>query len=329
MKVSNTKIRQRMFIVVVIGTFVFLALLIRLGFIQLWIGAALSEKAENSWRRDIPFAPSRGEILDRNGVQLAYNISSPSVMAIPAQITDAKTTAEQLAKVLQMSEEKLYPLLVKRQSSVRIQPSGRKITQEKANQVRALNLPGIVVAEDNKRYYPFGTLASHVLGFTGIENQGLSGIERNYDELLQGMKGSISYLADAKGREMPNTSDRYEEPRDGLNLVLTIDKNIQSIMERELDQAMLQYQAEHIIAIAMDPNNGEILAMSGRPTYDPGHFAEYPSESYNRNLPIWMTYEPGSTFKIITLAAALEENKIDLLHDHFYDGGAIEVAGAR
>ncbi len=329
MKVSNTKIRQRMFIIAVIGSFVFLALLIRLGFIQLWIGAALSEKAENSWRRDIPFAPSRGEILDRNGIQLAYNISSPSVMAIPAQISDAKTTAEQLAKVLQMPEDKLYPLLVKKQSSVRIQPAGRKITQEKANQVRALNLPGIVIAEDNKRYYPFGTLASHVLGFTGIENQGLSGIERNYDELLQGMKGSISYLADAKGREMPNTSDRYEEPRDGLNLVLTIDKNIQSIMERELDQAMLQYQAEHIIAIAMDPNNGEILAMSGRPTYDPGHFAEYPSESYNRNLPIWMTYEPGSTFKIITLAAALEEKKIDLLHDYFYDGGAIEVAGAR
>lgn len=329
MKVSNTKIRQRMFIIAVIGAFLFLALLIRLGYVQLWIGAALAEKAENSWRRDIPFAPSRGEILDRNGVQLAYNISSPSVMAIPAQITDAKTTAAQLAKVLQMSEDKLYQLLLKRQSSVRIKPSGRKITQEKANQVRALNLSGIVVAEDNKRYYPFGTLASHVLGFTGIENQGLSGIERNYNELLQGIKGNISYLADAKGREMPNTSDRYEKPKDGLNVVLTIDKNIQSIMERELDQAMLQYQAEHIIAIAMDPNNGEILAMSGRPTYDPGHFAEYPAESYNRILPIWMTYEPGSTFKIITLAAALEENKIDLLRDSFYDGGAIEVAGAR
>jgi stage V sporulation protein D (sporulation-specific penicillin-binding protein) len=189
-------------------------------------------------------------------------------------------------------------------------------------------LPGIVVSEDTARYYPFGDLAAHVLGITGIDNQGLTGIELAYDEYLRGINGSISYLADAAGRSMPGTSDEYAAPRDGLTLQLTIDKHIQTVLERELDNAMLKYEPNAAIAIAMDPNNGEILGMAATPDYDPARFREYPAEVYNRNLPIWMTYEPGSTFKIITLAAALEEGKVDLVHDVFFDSGEIEVGGA-
>ncbi|TMV46665.1 stage V sporulation protein D [Paenibacillus mesophilus] len=329
MKVSSVTVRRRLFVALVASGILFAALAIRLAYVQLWIGGELAQKAEDLWRRNIPFAAKRGEIWDRSGVRLTYNVSSPSIMAIPAQVKDARATAAELARVLQMSEEDIYKSLTKRESSVYIRPGGRKITEEKAAEVRNLNLPGIEVAEDNKRYYPFGSFASHILGFTGIDNQGLTGVEASYNSELRGINGSVSYLSDAAGREMPNTSEQYQPPKDGLNLQLTIDKNIQSYLERELDQAMVQHQAKSAIGIAMDPNTGEILAMSARPTYDPTNFREYPSEVYNRNLPIWMTYEPGSTFKIITLAAALEEKKVDLKRDSFFDPGFIEVGGAR
>lgn len=329
MKVSSVTVRRRLFAALVISGILFAALTVRLAYVQLWIGGELAQKAEDLWRRNIPFAAKRGEIWDRSGVRLTYNVSSPSIMAIPAQIKDARATAGELARVLQMNEDDIYKSLTKRESSVYIRPGGRKITEEKAAEVRNLNLPGIEVAEDNKRYYPFGSFASHILGFTGIDNQGLTGVEASYNSELRGINGNVSYLSDAAGREMPNTSEQYQPPKDGLNLQLTIDKNIQSYLERELDQAMVQHQAKNAIGIAMDPNTGEILAMSARPTFDPTNFREYPSEVYNRNLPIWMTYEPGSTFKIITLAAALEEKKVDLKRDTFFDPGFIEVGGAR
>jgi len=329
MRVSNVTVRRRLFVALMIGTFIFMALIVRLAYVQLWIGPELAGKAEASWRRDIPFAPKRGEILDRGGVALTYNVSTPSIMAIPVQLTDARAEAAKLAAVLGAAEDDIFKQITKKERINRIQPAGRKVTVEKAQEVRALNLPGIVVSEDNKRYYPFGTLAAHVLGFTGIDNQGLTGVESKYNSELTGIPGSISYMADAAGRQMKGTTDEYVEPKDGLNLQLTIDSHIQSILERELDQAMVKYQAKDVIAIAMDPNNGEILAMGSRPTYEPGNFRNYPVETYNRNLPIWMTYEPGSTFKIITLAAALEEKKVDLKNEQFFDPGYIEVGGAR
>ncbi|WP_127579631.1 stage V sporulation protein D [Paenibacillus koleovorans] len=329
MKVSNVTVRRRLFLALVISTILFAALIVRLGYVQLWLGSELAMKAEDSWRRNIPFAAKRGELWDRNGTRLAYNVTSPSIMAIPAQVKDPDTAARELARILEMSEGSVRALITKRESIVKINPGGRKITEEKAEEVRKLGLPGIVAAEDNKRYYPFGSFASHVLGFTGIDNQGLTGIELSYNKELTGRLGSVSYLADARGGTMPNSSDRYTPPQDGLTLQLTIDKQIQSFIERELDQAMLQFQAKHIIAIAMDPTTGEILGMSSRPTYEPANYKDYPTETYNRNLPIWMTYEPGSTFKIITLAAAIEEKKVDLKNEHFYDPGFIEVGGAK
>lgn len=327
MKVSSVTLRKRLFFALVTGLLLYVALIFRLGYVQLGIGERLTQQAEDSWRRNIPFAAERGEIWDRNGVRLVYNITTPTVMAIPAQIVDPEMTASKLSSVLSMTEKELLSIITKQAMIVNIQPGGRKISMEKAEEVRALNLPGIVVTEDNKRYYPYGNLASHVLGFTGIDNQGLTGVESYYESYLRGVSGSISFMADASGREIPNTSDEFIPPKDGLHLQLTIDKQIQSILERELDQAVMQFQPDHAIGIVMDPNNGEILAMASRPDYEPGNYQQYPSSVYNRNLPIWMTYEPGSTFKIITLAAALEEGKVDLYNDHFHDPGYIEVAG--
>ncbi|OXS62444.1 stage V sporulation protein D [Cohnella sp. CIP 111063] len=328
-KISQVTVRKRLYIALVFAVFAFGALVIRLGYVQLWAGDEITKKAEDSWRRNIPFEAKRGEIVDRNGVRLAYNVSSPTIYAVPVQIKDKRGTAKQLAGHLGMSEDQLFKKLSTRASSVELKPGGRKITTEKAQEIRNLGLPGIMVTEDNKRYYPYGNMASHVLGFTGSYNQGLTGLELRYDQRLTGLRGSVSYLSDAAGRKMPQSSDQYVPPQDGLTLQLTIDQTIQSVVERELDQAVLQYQPDGVIAIAMNPNTGEIYAMGSRPTFEPDKYQEVSSEVYNRNLPIWMTYEPGSTFKIITLAAALEEKKVDLENERFYDPGHIEVAGAK
>ncbi|OCT17101.1 stage V sporulation protein D [Paenibacillus pectinilyticus] len=328
MRASNVTVRRRLFTALIIGTVIFTALIVRLAYVQLWIGQDLASKAEDSWRRVINYAPKRGEIQDRNGVTLTYSITTPTIVAIPVQIQDAHATAAKLAQVLEGNEDDIYKQITKKTSQNNIRPSGRKITIEKAQEVRMLQLPGIVVAEDNKRYYPYGSLAAHILGFAGID-KGLTGIESKYNTQLTGIPGSIAYMTDAAGRTLQGTTDKYTAPIDGLNVKLTIDSHLQSVMERELDQAMVQYQAQNVLAIMMDPNTGEILAMGSRPTYDPAKYMDSPAETYNRNLPIWKTYEPGSTFKIITLAAALEEKKVDLNNEQFYDPGSIEVGGAR
>ena len=328
MKISQVTVRRRLFLVLIGVIIAFGVLAIRLGYVQLWNGAKLSKLAEDSWRREIEFTAKRGDIVDRNGVKLAYDVSTPTLYAVPVQVKDPRGTAATLAPLLGMDEDKLYAMLTKKAKDVRLQPGGRRITPELANQIRALKLPGIVVAEDSKRFYPYGTLAANILGFTGYSD-GLNGVELKYNDLLKGINGNVSSLVDAAGNPMPESSQKYDPPRDGLTLELTIDQTIQSIVERELDQAVLQYQPNSAIAIAMDPNTGEVLAMASRPTFNPSNYQAVDPTVYNRNLPIWMTYEPGSTFKIITLSAALEEGKVDLKHEMFYDPGYTEVGGAR
>ncbi|WP_264737114.1 stage V sporulation protein D [Cytobacillus firmus] len=328
MRVSNVTVRKRLTVALFVGILVFFIIDLRLGYVQFFLGNLLTDGAKELWSRDIPFEPERGEIVDRNGVPLATNVSAPTVYVVPRQIKDPADAAEKLAAVLNMSKEKAYQLITKRASSVKI-PEGRKISHEKAKEIRALEIEGIYIGEDSKRHYPFGNYLSHVLGFSGIDNQGLMGLELYYDEELKGKKGSVKFYANAKGERMNDMADDYKPPVDGMDLKLTIDSKIQTIVERELDIAQAEYNPDGIIAIAMNPNNGEILAMASRPDFDPANFRNVPPEIYNRNLPIWSTYEPGSTFKIITLAAALEEGKVDLEKDHFHDPGSVEVGGAR
>ena len=171
-------------------------------------------------------------------------------------------------------------------------------------------------------------MLSHTLGFVGIDNQGLSGIELMYDEYLTGSYGSIKYFSDAKGQKL-KLSEVYEQPQNGVNITLTVDYEIQAVLERELDNAVSKYNPDQALGIVMDPNSGEILAMASRPSFSPSNYEDYTTEEINRNLPIWSTYEPGSTFKIITLATALEEKLIDLDKDQYYDGGSITVENAR
>lgn len=329
MRVSNVTVRKRLFIVLLGGILLYIALGTRLGYVQLVKGKWLTEQAIELWNRDIVFEAKRGKILDRHGEILAYNISAPSVLVFPAQIQNPEETARKLANSLGMSEEKVYRLITQRELSVRIHPEGRKLSAEKAREIQSFRLPGVMIAEDSKRHYPNGEFLAHVLGFAGIDNQGIVGSELIYDHILKGTPGRVSFSADAKGKRMPNQPELYTPPKDGNDLVLTIDSGIQKIMEREVELAVATYNPDHVIAIAMNPNSGEILAMTSRPDYDPGQFQAYSPDIYNRNLPVFSIYEPGSTFKIITLAAALEEGKVDLEHDHFHDQGHVTVAGAR
>jgi stage V sporulation protein D (sporulation-specific penicillin-binding protein) len=328
MRVSNVTVRKRLMIAMLVGILIFLIIDVRLGYVQFVLGDKLTGQAKGSWSRNIPFEPERGEIIDRNGVPLATNISAPTVYVIPRQVKDPAATSEKLAAVLNIPKENAYRQITEGKSIIRIK-EGRKISHEKAKEIRALGLEGVYIGEDSKRHYPFGSYLSHVLGFSGVDNQGLMGLELYYDKELSGERGAVKFYANAKGERMDDMADDYEQPVDGLDLKLTIDTKIQTIMERELDIAEATYNPDGIIAIAMDPNNGKILGMSSRPTFDPANFRNVSQEVYNRNLPVWSSYEPGSTFKIITLAAALEEGKVNLEKEHFHDSGSVEVAGAR
>jgi len=313
-------------IVLLVGLCIFAIIDARLGYVQFFLGDWLSQGAEDLWSREIPFEPKRGEIVDRNGIPLATNISAPTVYIFPRQVKNPAETAEKLAEVLNAPKEEIYRQITQKQLIVRLK-EGRKISHELSAKVRQLGLSGVYIGEDFKRYYPFGDYLSHVLGFTGIDNQGLTGLELQYDKELKGKRGSVQFFADAKHNRLEDKADEYEPPVDGLTLKLTIDSKIQTIVERELDNAEAQYNPESIIALAMDPNTGEILAMSSRPDFDPSSYQDVSPEIYNRNLPIWSTYEPGSTFKIITLAAALEENKVNLRRERFHDKGSVVING--
>lgn len=327
--ISTITVKKRMITVFLFGLFVFLIINIRLGYVQFIAGDQLTEQATDLWSRDIVFEPDRGYILDTNGGILAENVSAPSVVVIPRQINEPEKTAEILAEVLNLSYDKALEYVTKSASSVSIHPEGRKLSEEKEELLRTMHLDGVYLAKDSKRHYPYGDYLSHVLGFTGIDNQGLMGLELYHDEKLKGKKGSLSYYSDAKGRRIDSLADIYYPPEDGLHLKTTINSSVQSIMERELNLAVAKYNPDGALAIAVNPKNGEILGMTSRPSFNPENYQEVDASIFDRNLPIWSTYEPGSTFKIITLAAALEEEVVDLEEDHFHDHGQVTVGGSR
>lgn len=327
MRVSAVTVRRRLIFILIAGMFIFGIFTARLAYVQFYMNGWLTRQALDSWSRQIPYEAERGDILDRNGEVLATNVSRPSVLVVPKQVRDPVKTAEKLARVLNASKEHIYQLITKKASTVYIKPEGRKISNEKAAEVRSLHLPGVFIAEDFKRHYPYGRFLSHVLGFAGVDNQGLIGLESYYDDLLKGVRGHVDFYSDAQGNRMSSLKDKYVPPKDGLDLVLTIDHRVQTIIERELDQTEQKYHPDNAIAIAMNPNTGEILGISTRPDFNPENYQNVAPEIYNHNLPIWRTYEPGSTFKVITLAAALQEHLVDLQHDSFYDPGYITVAG--
>ena len=320
-------IHSRMKIALLIITFVFIVIIARVFYIQVIDYKKLNKYAGNLWSRNLPIKADRGLIYDRNGVVLADNVTTTSLVLIPNQIKDKEGTTQKLAEILGVSYEDMYKHVSKKTSIERVHPEGRQLSYETADKIKDLKLDGVYLVKESKRSYPYDTYLAHTLGFVGVDNQGLSGIELTYDKYLTGEDGAIKYYSDAKGNKL-KLNEVYEQPQDGMNITLTINNEIQSSLERELDNAVTKYDPDRAIGIVMDPNNGEILAMSARPNFSPSNYQNYSLEEINRNLPIWATYEPGSTFKIITLAAALEEGKVDLDKDTYNDSGSIKVENA-
>lgn len=289
----------------------------------------LKDRAEVNWDREIPFGGMRGEILDRNGNLIVGNRLAPTLYFMPSQNEDVQSSAHTLASVLDTDAQKLEEKMSEKAYMVKLAPEGKNITQEQAEEVAKLQLDGLYTGVDFVRHYPNGEVLSRLIGFTGYDGDGLAGIEYAYDEFLQGTGDKIRLFTDAKGVPLPHVDDGFKTGKQGASVELTIDLQMQKIVERELMQAMEKYDAEQALSIVMNPKTGEILALASAPTYDPANYQKADPSIYNRNLPVWMTFEPGSTFKIVTLAAGLEEKLIDLHHEHFYDPGYTMVANAR
>ncbi len=299
----------------------------RVFYIQVFSYDKLSSLAESLWSRKLPIGADRGEIYDRKGRVLATNLTTTSLVLIPNQIKNPEEVAQKLSEILNSDYNDMLAHVTKKTSIERVHPEGRQLSYDIASKIEELHFDGVYLVKESKRYYPYGTVLSHVLGYVGIDNQGLSGLELTYDKYLTGENGAIKYFSDGKGNRL-ELSEVYEEPQNGVNLTLTIDLDLQLAAERELDNAVMKYNPEHAIALAMDPNTGEVLAMASRPNFDSNNYQDYDTTTINRNLPIWMTYEPGSTFKIMTLASSLEEKTVNLFEDTYYDSGSVSIDGA-
>ena len=326
MFVENIHGRIRFIFVIVL--LMFIAVIIKVFYIQVIDYKKLNDLADNLWSRNLPITSDRGLILDRNGKVLADNITTVSLVLIPNQIKNKEQVSRNLATILNVKYEDMYKHVSKKISIERVHPEGRQLSYEVAEKINNLNYDGVYLVKESKRYYPYKNLLSHVLGYVGIDNQGLSGIELEYDKYLTGKSGAIKYYSDGKGNRL-DKSEVYVEPQNGVNVSLTIDLDIQKSIERELDNVVSKYNPEQALIVVADPNTGEILGMSSRPNFDSNNYKNYDINTINRNLPIWATYEPGSTFKIITLAASLEEKTINVFDDHFHDSGSIHVDSAR
>lgn len=324
----NKGIHKRIKIVLLIVLFIFAIIIAKVFYIEVIDYKKLNSLASGLWSRNLPIEADRGNIYTVDGEAIASNLTTTSLVFIPNQIKNKDLVAEKISEILDVPKGKIEEHLYKKSMMERVHPEGRRLSYEIADKIENLHFDGVYLLKESKRYYPHNEMLSHVLGYVGIDNQGLSGLELEYDDILTGEYGSIQYFSDAKGNNLERNSV-YVEPEDGLDIYLTVDYGIQSSIERELDNVVLRYNPDGAWAIAMDPNTGEILGMSSRPNFNPNSYKDYDTETINRNMAIWASYEPGSTFKILTLSAAVNEGKVDLLKDTFYDGGSVNVDGAR
>ncbi|MDE6907805.1 MAG: peptidoglycan glycosyltransferase [Lachnospiraceae bacterium] len=295
----------------------------RLGFLMLTQSEYYSEKAEQLHERERDIKAARGKIIDACGNVLAANKTVCTISVIHSQIKEPEKIIQILAKELEITEEDVRKRVEKVSSIERVKTN---VEKEVGDRIREYDLAGVKVDEDFKRYYPYGSLASKVLGFTGSDNQGIVGLEVKYDDVLQGEPGKILTLTDARGVELPDAGESRQEPVNGKNLHISLDANIQKYVEQAAYRVMQQKQADSVSIILMRPYNGEILAMVNVPEFDlndpftlntdtSGMSAEEKQDALNRmwrNGCINDTYEPGSTFKIITAAAGLEEGVVSL-----------------
>jgi cell division protein FtsI (penicillin-binding protein 3) len=295
--------------------FLLLGLIGRLWYLQILKTEEFQVRATRQHEKTIKLEAKRGKIYDRQGRELALSMEVDSIFAAPKEIKKKKDTAKKISSILQLEFREVNKKLHKRKSFVWLK---RKVDPQEADSLKKLNLAGIYFLKESKRFYPKREIASHILGFVGIDNQGLEGIEKLYDRQIKGSPGRGVIEKDALGRQIfsRNKKEDLSSPSDGSSLVLTIDEVIQYYAERELERAFQDYKAKSGTVIIMIPQTGEILALANRPTYDPNKFQEF-RPAFWRNRAITDSFEPGSTFKIVTAAGALEEGLVKK-NDLFY-----------
>lgn len=321
-------LKKRFFSLYLIMTILSLFLIIRLTYLKVYTKDNYYERALELWTRSAPVEGRRGNIYDRNGKLIVGSELAPTVVAIPKQIKDIEYASIELAKILECDKKEIKEHLSKKVSVEIVKPIGRKISVEKALEIAALKIEGIYLVSDTKRNYPYEHYLAQVIGICGIDNQGITGIEYIYNDYLKGQDGAIKIFTDAHGNLIEDLTGYYKNATSGMDIYLTIDLDLQITLERILDNAVAKYNADEIIALMISPKTGEILAMASRPTFNPGSYQDYDQSLYNQNLTIWKSFEPGSTFKIVTFAAGIEE-KVFSLNEKFVDPGYMIIDGAR
>lgn len=313
------------YIIVLIG---FIFLFIRLSYVKIVKGQDYYNLALDLWTRTAPTKGVRGNIYDRNGNLIVGSYLAPTVVVIPKQIENKDATASFLSDVLDVTKDEILKHLNKKVSVEILKPSGRYISVDKAIKIINKNIKGVYVVSDSKRSYPYNDILAPIIGVVGSDNQGITGIEYIYDQYLKGGYGGLNVYTDAHGNLIGDLTSYYNTALSGADVYLTIDLNIQLILERLLDNAFVKYNYDEAIMIAVNPKTSEVLGMASRPTFSPENYLDYSEEIYNRNLPIWKNYEPGSVQKIITYAAGLEEN-VFKMDDIYNDPGYLIIDGVR
>lgn len=300
--------KKRLLTLLVAAIFLFMVIFLRLAYIQVVWGKQLQQKASGQWQRDLPIKAYRGDIVDTNGSLLATTQTSYGLYARPQSVTDAENSATCLAKILQKDYQTLYSKLTSR--GVSEVTLATTITTEQADEIRNINLQGVYVASKGSRSYVYGDFLSQVLGFVSGDGVGQTGIEAYYNKYLQGIDGKLLTETDLVGQELENGAMSYVSAVDGLTVTLTIDVTIQTIVENVLQLAMHQQNPQGARCIVLDVTTGEILAMASKPSVDLNNLPRDDLETlmkYSKNTLLTDIYEPGSTFKVLTAAACLEE----------------------
>ncbi len=343
MKSPLKSARLRIIVFTGIMFIIFFVLVSRLGFFQIVIGADLKKDALEQWARDIKIDPKRGVIYDRKGVKrLAISIDGYKIECITPDVKDPLETAEKLSTYLEIDKEEIHEMIISNERYVKLKDW---VDKEVGDKLKEERINGIVVVSNSKRYYPMNNRASHIIGFTNIDTDGLYGIEKSYDKYLRGTPGRLIINTDTWGRQLPYDNERRIEPKPGNDIVLTIDETIQHFAEKAATQGLIDNGALRATVFIMEPNTGDILAMVSKPDYNPNtprvpinmdtmqrweglsqKELEIEWNSLWKPHPITDVYEPGSTFKVITAAAALEENLLTL-DTKFYSDGYIKVPG--
>lgn len=326
---SIFSLTKRLLAVFVLVSFVFLAIIIRLGYVQLIKGKWLQSRAQEQWLRELPLNAKRGEIRDANGVVLATNYSTYDIYVRPSMVEDAKSVTYVLSQSLNLNFDNIYKKVTDRlvsESLIKLQ-----VSKEKALEIKDHNLKGILFSENNSRYYPYKSSLTQVLGFTTIDNVGQAGLEAYYNKYLTGVEGYVLEESDVKGVKLDNSLSSYIPSIPGLSLELTIDMNIQKFTEDALSLLIEEQKPKKASAIVMNPNNGQIISMATMPNFD---LNDIPRDDVKKlmetvkNINIVDVYEPGSTFKCITMANSIEEG-VAHLTDTFYDPGYRIIDGEK